>query len=171
VAPDPLIIRRAEEADVDAWMRLWDESARAAFTPLLPAGHAFPEAQPERLRARLDDPTLAPLVAQAGPVGELAGLTVCGPSRDEDAGPDVGELRTIFVAAGRWREGVGSRLMEAALEFLRERSYAAATVWSFAANERANAFYERHGFARDRGERTEEAWAHILEVRYRRALP
>jgi hypothetical protein len=61
--------------------------------------------------------------------------------------------------------------MEAGLDFLRERSYAAVTVWSFAANERANAFYERHGFARDGGERTEEAWADILEVRYRRVLP
>ncbi len=44
------------------------------------------------------------------------------------------------------------------------------TVWSFAANEPANAFYEAHGFARDGAERTEETWAHLLEVRYRRAL-
>jgi GNAT superfamily N-acetyltransferase len=171
VAPDSLIIRRAGEADLEPWSRLWEESARAAFTPLLPDGHRFPEAQPERLRARLGDPALAILVAQAGPDAELAGFTACGPSRDLDAGPDVGELRTFFVAAGRWRQGVGSRLMAAALEFLRERPYAAATVWSFAANERANAFYERNGFALDGGERTEEAWAHILEMRYRRALP
>ena len=171
MAPDPLIIRRAGEADLEPWSRLWEGSAKAAFTPLLPAGHSFPEAQPERLRAGLGDPALATLVAQAGSGGELAGFTVCGPSRDEDAGPDVGELRTFFVAAGRWRQGVGSRLMKAALEFLRERHCSSATVWSFAANERANAFYERHGFALDGGERTEEAWAHILELRYRRALP
>jgi GNAT superfamily N-acetyltransferase len=171
VAPDPLIIRRAGEADLEPWSRLWEESAEAAFIPLLPAGHRFPEPQPERLRAGLGDPALAPLVAQTGPSEELAGFTVCGPSRDADAGPDVGELRTFFVAAGRWRQGVGSRLMKAALEFLRERRYSSATVWSFAANERANAFYERNGFALDGGERTEEAWAHILEVRYRRALP
>ena len=44
-------------------------------------------------------------------------------------------------------------------------------VWSFAANERANAFYEAHGFTRDGAERTEAAWAHVPEVRYLRPLP
>jgi hypothetical protein len=43
-------------------------------------------------------------------------------------------------------------------------------VWSFAANDRANAFYASHGGAPDGAERTEEAWAHIREVRYRRRL-
>jgi RimJ/RimL family protein N-acetyltransferase len=44
-------------------------------------------------------------------------------------------------------------------------------VWSFAANERANAFYEAHGFTRDGAECTEEAWAHLPEIRFRRPLP
>jgi GNAT superfamily N-acetyltransferase len=109
------------------------------------------------------------LVAEDG--DELVGFTTCGESRDPDAGPDAGEIRTFFVAAGRWRRGVGRALMEAALADLAARGYSEATVWSFAANERANAFYEAHGFARDGTERTEETWAGIAEVRYRRALP
>ena len=44
-------------------------------------------------------------------------------------------------------------------------------VWSFAANDRANAFYEAHGFSRDGAERAEEVWADLLEVRLRRPLP
>jgi ribosomal protein S18 acetylase RimI-like enzyme len=71
---------------------------------------------------------------------------------------------------GRWGEGVGQALMAAALDSLRERGCTETTVWSLAANERANSFYERAGFTRDGGERTEEAWAHLPEVRYRRAL-
>jgi hypothetical protein len=51
------------------------------------------------------------------------------------------------------------------------RGHSEATVWSFAANARANAFYEASGFARDGGERTEETWAHLPEIRFRRALP
>jgi GNAT superfamily N-acetyltransferase len=102
--------------------------------------------------------------------GALAGFTACGVSRDPDGGPEVGELWSFFVAAGRWRQGVGRDLMEAALDDLRRRGYAEATVWSFDANERANSFYEAHGFARDGSTRTEEVWAHLLEVRYRRAL-
>ena len=60
--------------------------------------------------------------------------------------------------------------MAAALHSLRERGCTEATVWSFAANERANSFYERSGFTRDGAEKTEEVWANLIEVRYRRGL-
>jgi GNAT superfamily N-acetyltransferase len=123
---------------------------------------------PDRWRAILADPAATMLLAEED--GKVTGFTACGESRDEDAGPEVGEVRTLFVAAGRWRRGVGRALMGAALADLRERGYAEATVWSFEANERANAFYEAHGFERDGSERTEETWAHVPEVRYRRAL-
>jgi hypothetical protein len=43
-------------------------------------------------------------------------------------------------------------------------------VFSFAADDRADAFYESHGFARDGAEKAEEAWAHLAEVRIRRSL-
>jgi GNAT superfamily N-acetyltransferase len=103
--------------------------------------------------------------------GELAGFTGCGISRDDDVGPEVGEIWSFFVAVGRWRGGVGRLLMAAALDDLRLKGYAEASVWSFDANARANAFYEAHGFTRDGTERREEVWANILEVRYRRPLP
>ena len=102
--------------------------------------------------------------------GELLGLSACGESRDDDADASVGEVRSFFVAAGRWGDGVGQALMAAALDSLRERGCPEATVWSFAANERANSFYERAGFTRDGAGRTEDVWAHLLEVRYRRSL-
>jgi GNAT superfamily N-acetyltransferase len=147
---------------------VWEESARAGFTDLLPPGHPFPDVDPERWQATFADPAVTMLVAEDD--GELAGFTACGESRDEDAGPEVGEVRTFFVAAGRWRRGVGRALMDAALGDLHERGYAQATVWSFAANERANVFYEAHGFERDGTERREATWAEIPEVRYRRPL-
>ena len=147
---------------------MWDESARAAFTELLPPGHEFPEPDAERWYALMDDPAVSMLLAEED--GELVGLSACGESRDDDADPSVGEVRSFFVAAGRWRQGVGRALMAAALESLRERGCSEATVWSLAANDRANAFYERAGFTRDGAERTEDAWAHLPEVRYRRSL-
>jgi GNAT superfamily N-acetyltransferase len=100
----------------------------------------------------------------------MLGFTVPGASRDADATSEVGEVRTMFAVPAAWGSGVGSALMAAALDDLRERGYSEATVWSFAGNERANRFYERHGFRRDGAERTEEAWARIREVRYRRSL-
>jgi GNAT superfamily N-acetyltransferase len=147
---------------------VWDESARAGFADLLPAGHVFPEPDPERWYALIDDPAVSMLMAEDG--GELLGLSACGASRDDDADPSVGEVRSFFVAAGRWRQGVGGALMAAVLDSLRERGCSEATMWSFASNERANAFYERHGFTRDGAQKTEEVWADLLEVRYRRSL-
>jgi GNAT superfamily N-acetyltransferase len=147
---------------------MWDESARAAFTELLPPGHAFPEPDADRWFALFEDPAVSMLLAEDD--GELLGFSTSGESRDDDADTSVGEIRSFFVAAGSWGQGIGRDLMAAALDSLRERGCTEATVWSFAANERANAFYERAGFTRDGAERTEEAWAHLPEVRYRRSL-
>ena len=55
---------------------------------MLPPDHAFPEPQPQRTRARLDDPELAHLVAEEA--DQLLGFTVCGASRDEDSNSDTG---------------------------------------------------------------------------------
>ena len=101
----------------------------------------------------------------------MLGFTCCGESRD----PDATDRGRRGAHACSWcpppgAAASGSALMTAALDDLRERGYSEATVWSFADNERANRFYERHGFARDGAERAEEVWANILEVRYRRSL-
>jgi ribosomal protein S18 acetylase RimI-like enzyme len=107
-------------------------------------------------------------VAEDG--GAVVGFTACGASGDHDAEATTGEIGTFFVAPECWRRGVGRALMDSALSDLRRRGYLSCTVWSFAANDPANAFYEALGFERDGAERTEEAWAHIPEVRYRRSL-
>jgi GNAT superfamily N-acetyltransferase len=128
----------------------------------------FPDPQRKRWHERLADPGVSMLVAEED--GRLHGFAACGESRDPDAGPNAGEIRTFFVAAGRWRRGVGRALMASALADLAGRGYSEAIVWSFAANDRANAFYEIHGFERDGAERRQDTWAGILEIRYRRSL-
>jgi ribosomal protein S18 acetylase RimI-like enzyme len=118
--------------------------------------------------ARLEEPDVTLLVTVDE--GELAGFIACGRTRDPDPEPGVGEIQSFFVAPGSWRRGLGRALLGAALDDLRERGYSQATLWSFASNARANAFYEIHGFELDGAERTEEVWANVREVRYRRSL-
>ncbi|HEX5979752.1 MAG TPA: GNAT family N-acetyltransferase, partial [Thermoleophilaceae bacterium] len=102
------------------------------MTPLLPPGHVLPQAPPGRWRQLLADPALTMLVAEEsdprapgslrqGEPGELLGFTACGESRDADAGPNAGEIRTFFVAARSWRQGVGRALMASALADLAGR--------------------------------------------------
>jgi GNAT superfamily N-acetyltransferase len=147
---------------------MWDESARAAFTELLPAGHEFPPIDTERWFTLIEDLAVSMLLVEDD--GEIRGSSACGQSRDEDAPPSTGEIRSFFVAPGHWRRGFGRMLMTAVLDSLRDRGFTEATVWSFAANDQANAFYESHGFAPDGAEKTEEVWGHLPEVRYRRSL-
>jgi GNAT superfamily N-acetyltransferase len=129
----------------------------------------LPSFDPLRLLAVLDDERVRTLVAERD--GDLVGQTTFGTSRDGDAPATDGEVRSLFVRPVVWGGGVGSALLVRALEGLATMGFAEATLWSFATNRRANAFYERHGFSRDGSERHEEVWAGLLEVRYRRALP
>jgi ribosomal protein S18 acetylase RimI-like enzyme len=136
--------------------------------PLLPEGHELPSIESGLFEELLANPDLSVLIAEDD--GEVVGYAGCGTSRDDDTGDDVGEVRNLFVASSSWRGGVGRALMAASLDDLRERGYTEAIVWSFAANDRANAFYEAQGFTRDGAERTEERFADIPSVRYRRSL-
>ncbi|HEY7453366.1 MAG TPA: GNAT family N-acetyltransferase [Thermoleophilaceae bacterium] len=149
-------------------MSVWLDGAVAGFGPLLPEGHEYPKAPPGHWQTVLADPAVSQLVADED--GDLVGFIACGANRDEDAVPEAGEVRTMFVVSRRWRAGVGRALLEAGLDELRRLGYSEATLWSFAGNARANAFYEAHGFERDGAERREEAWAQIIQVRYRRSL-
>ena len=100
----------------------------------------------------------------------VCAYTAFGANRDPDAAPGVAEIRTFFVHPRSWRGGTGRELMRAALDELRGMGYDAATLWSFADNDRANAFYEAAGFARDGAERAQAVWGNIPELRYRRTL-
>jgi GNAT superfamily N-acetyltransferase len=147
---------------------VWDESARAGFTDLLPHDFPFPEPDAGRWVALLGDPAVSMLLVEED--GELLGMSACGESRDDDVDASVGEVRSFFIAPGHWRRGVGRVLMSAVLDSLRERGCTEVTVWSFAANERANAFYEGIGFTHDGAEAPTPDWAGIPAIRYRRSL-
>jgi ribosomal protein S18 acetylase RimI-like enzyme len=146
------------------------ESWREGFVPILPREFRVPDADSfaprlaEALRGQGVHSTLA-VERQS-----MVGWVTYGVNRDRDAGPVEGEVRSIFVHPGAWRSGVGTALLEHALKALYGEGYRAATLWSFDNNDRANGFYERHGFARDGAEQRREFSAGALEVRYRRAI-
>ena len=89
--------------------------------------------------------------------GEFAGYCfVAAPSREPDLGPEVAELVAMYVDPGHWRQGIGEALMNAALERLAGLPYTEAVLWTFDQNERAVAFYERFGWAKDGAEKIHE---------------
>jgi GNAT superfamily N-acetyltransferase len=86
--------------------------------------------------------------------GAFAGYCyVAAPSREADLGNEAAELVAMYVDPAYWRQGVGKALMEAALERLIGLPYVEAVLWTFKENERAIAFYEKHGWRPDGAEK------------------
>ena len=103
--------------------------------------------------------------------GRFAGYCyVAAPAREPDLGPAVAELVAMYVDPGRWREGAGRALMEAAIERLSGLPYDQAILWTFKENGRAIAFYERHGWSVDGAEKI-HAQSGVPAIRMRRPLP
>ena len=107
----------------------------------------------------------------AGSPGEVEGFcAVSMPGRDVDANQHTAEIAAIYVDPERWRRGVGRALLDEALRRLRDEGWEVVTLWVFAANDQARAFYASHGFEPDGAERQNRTVGQT-EVRLRLALP
>jgi GNAT superfamily N-acetyltransferase len=148
---------------------VFDRACQAGFTALLPAGQPLPAMNDhDRTRELIAGQEVSVLLAEDD--DRLLAFTMFGVNRDDDAAPGVAEIRMFFADPDAWGGGAAPRLMGEALEVLTDQGYREVTLWSFDANGRANAFYERHGLERDGAERTQDAWGDIPQVRYRRSL-
>ena len=100
----------------------------------------------------------------------VIGFIASGPSRDDDASEDDGEIYAIYLRESDAGQGIGRALLTTAIDALRERGAATVTLWVLASNDRARHFYERAGFGLDGGEKAAPWEGHELhEVRYRLA--
>ena len=95
------------------------------------------------------------------------------PVIDEDTDPDkVGEIMAIYLRPEAWGQGIGRKLMAAALGCLTAAGFTEAILWVLESNKRARAFYEACGWTADGVMKQEEMPGFRLsEVRYRRPLP
>jgi GNAT superfamily N-acetyltransferase len=158
-------VRDARPEDGEAFVRAYELSWDAMAAPLV--GKALSdfvsfEDRLESFRAALaqrsDDARV--LVAECN--GPIVGVATC--VRDGS----TSELRSLYVVPDAWGTGVAHGLLDTALDAMRERGAAEATLWVVEENARARRFYEREGWTLD-GE-TRASQLGPREVRYRRAL-
>lgn len=96
--------------------------------------------------------------------GEVVGWAMCGPARDDHA-PATGEVYAIYAHASRWSRGVGQALLaELELRLIAD-GHASAYLWRLVGNDRAEHFYEAHGWHTDGGEKEEEGMFELRHVR------
>jgi len=117
-------------------------------------------------------PTLTgPPAADVVLVAERAGRDVLGVARvgrDPDE-PTAGHVHSLYVRPDAQGLGVGTLLLAAADDRFRRDGVHEATLWVFAANAAARAFYSRRGWRPDGGERVELRYGEP-ELRLRRTV-
>ena len=103
------------------------------------------------------------LVAKDG--DRVVGFVGYGKNRSEEPSK-TGEIFAIYILQEYYGTGVGTNLMNNALELLRE--YPQTVVWVLKDNLRAIRFYEKCGFRMDGKEETIRLGSPIVEVRMRK---
>lgn len=116
----------------------------AVMTELEATGEGFSDRDPElaALSAAYGAPDALYLVAELD--GRIVGGGGVGPL--SGAGPEVCELRKMYLLPAARGRGVGLRLLEACVEGARALGYATCYLETLAQMERARDLYERFGF-------------------------
>jgi GNAT superfamily N-acetyltransferase len=127
---------------------------RTTYATLLPE-QARTALEPHDLAASWSQAVTAPptprhqvLVATAQ--DELVGFVALGPASDSDARPDVdAEVMVLVVDPHAQGHGHGSRLLNAAVDVLRDNGFTHVTCWVPDADVPRRRFLESAGFAAD----------------------
>jgi GNAT superfamily N-acetyltransferase len=72
------------------------------------------------------------------------GYSACGPNRLADSFY-TGEVQAFFVLQSWQGKGVGRKLLEESLLFLKRSEFESVIIWTFEANQSAKAFYRSNG--------------------------
>jgi GNAT superfamily N-acetyltransferase len=167
------IVRRATPADAAAIAGVHVRSWQAAYRGIVPdeildgLSVAARESTWDAILARGADEAFTLVAEHDGCVVGFCSLTIR--SRDADADVATGEIAAAYVDPDHWRRGAGRALLAAALQDVRAAGCDAVTLWVFARNDRARAFYGGFGFAPD-GATTVDERSGEPEIRLRAAL-
>ncbi|HET6671874.1 MAG TPA: GNAT family N-acetyltransferase [Agromyces sp.] len=153
-----IVLRTATRDDRDAIVTVFLACWRQSYAGILPES-AITAMTDERASA-LWSRVLAE-AAGAVLVAERDG-TVLGVTRFADA-----VVHSLYVSPDAQGLGVGTRLLDAAVESLRAGGARSVALWVFAANAPSIAFYEARGWQPDGQTRTQDEFGE-LELRLRR---
>jgi ribosomal protein S18 acetylase RimI-like enzyme len=141
-------IRAAIPADAPAIASLNVRAWRWAYAGLVPDAlldGLSVERSEARCRRHLADPPAGMRTWVAERAGRVVGFVNVGPSRDDDAAPETGEVYAIYVDPPDVGTGAGQALLTYALERFRQQGCRTVTLWVLVGNQRACRFYEAAG--------------------------
>ena len=135
-----IVVRQGRAEDLEPAFELWRrvEAARRRAPP--------PPISASRVRGYARRAGAFLVVADSARDG-LVGMALVTPPEPRPS-EEVAALQMVFVDPERWGEGVGGRLVAAALAEARARGFGRARLWAHADDERARRLYEGRGFGR-----------------------
>jgi len=157
---DDITIRRANKRDLQALGLLGASLMRIHFTFnerrfMAPGDH--PEhGYADFLEAQLSDPEMLVLVAEQR--AAILGYVYAGiePQSFKELRERAGYIHDLLVTDASRGQGVGPRLLEAAVDWLREQGVPRVLLWTAAPNEKARKLFAAHGFSPTMVEMTRE---------------
>jgi ribosomal protein S18 acetylase RimI-like enzyme len=167
------VIRTAKSGDVfelaDVEVRAW----RAVYQSIFPVSELRKLSVERRAISwarQIEYPGYQSVSLVAESVDGVVGFLQCGPARGS-RGARNGEIYAIYVDPDHWGRGIGTALMDVALDFLAPR-FNQAVLWVVRENESARRFYTARGFHEDQGSLKTYTFFNfaVLCARYSRAL-
>ena len=156
----PFVIRRATEQDVPVLGRLGGLLMRAHYAfdahRFLPPGRDPESGYGRFLRSQLREDDVVIFVADRG--GNVIGYVMAGlePLSWKELRDACGFIHDVVVEEAGRRTGVATALMNAAVEWLRDRGTPRVMLWTAAQNPAGQRLFERLGFRRTMIEMTLE---------------
>ena len=166
-------LRRAIPEDAAALAAVEVRCWRAVYRGLMPNSFLDTLSQAEKATAWREN------LLKHGPAGSkrvwvalsdagISGFVRVGPVRDNG---EVGLIYLLYVLPEQWSRGVGTALMQAGMQELRDLGMREATLWVLRDNLRARQFYEHLGWAPDGRTASEDYGGVLLEALcYRRSV-
>jgi ribosomal protein S18 acetylase RimI-like enzyme len=161
-------VREARPDDVELMVEIGIRAWRKGFEGVVSRDVPDRREMAERIRLRVSESTASVAVAELD--GAVCAWVTFGPSRDDDAGPEVGEVYALNVDPSTWRRGAGRALVTHALQRLAAAGFSEGMLWTLADTPRSRRFYEALGYTHDGGTQRRQMTGGALEVRYRIGL-
>lgn len=139
-----LEIRRISETDdIDEVSRIYALSWKKAYRGIIPDDY-LDAINEKRWSSRLLTKTKQLLLAVKD--GKIVGVSTYEAARDETMA-DWGEIISLYLLPTYYRQGIGSKLFNAAVNELNNEGYSRIYLWVLEKNLAARRFYEKHGFS------------------------
>ena len=145
-----MVIREATPADIDALGRLgallmtvhYDFDRRRFLEPNQHSAAGYGR----YLLSQLDDPGSVIFVAEVA--GEVVGYCYCviEPLSWKELRDEAGFISDLALDPRARRQGAGTKLVDAAIAWFRERKLARVMLWTSTQNDPARQLFERAGF-------------------------